>query len=165
VAGAALGTGLALAASCDFVVAANDASFGLPELGVGVMGGARHLARLVSQPYVRWMFFTGTQLSAADMYARGAVIKVVERARLSEAAREEALRIAGFSPTAMRMGKRALNEVETMDLHVGYETEQDYTARMMGHPDSKIALAASRRRERAVYDDVLPPVADTSSPS
>ena len=44
--GAALGTGVAIAASCDFVVAAEDARFGLPELTVGVMRGARHLARM-----------------------------------------------------------------------------------------------------------------------
>ena len=75
VAGAALGTGLALAASCDFVVAAEDASFGLPELSVGVHGGARHLGRMVGQPLVRWMYFTGQRLSAAEMHAVGAVVR------------------------------------------------------------------------------------------
>jgi enoyl-CoA hydratase len=79
VAGAALGTGLVLAASCDFVVAAEDASFGLPELSVGVHGGARHLGRLVGQPIVRWMFFTGQRLSGAELQALGAVIAVVPR--------------------------------------------------------------------------------------
>jgi enoyl-CoA hydratase len=65
--GAALGTGLAIAASCDIVVAARDARFGLPELTVGVMGGARHLARFAPEPLVRRMFFTGEQLSAAQL--------------------------------------------------------------------------------------------------
>ena len=79
VAGAALGTGLALAASCDFVLAAEDASFGLPELSVGVHGGARHLGRMVGQPLVRWMYFTGQRLSAAEMHTVGAVVRVVPR--------------------------------------------------------------------------------------
>jgi len=157
VAGAALGTGLALAASCDFVVAAEDASFGLPELSVGVHGGARHLGRMVRQPLVRWMYFTGQRLSAADMHAVGAVVRVVPRPELLAAAQSEASRIAAFSPTAVRMGKQGLNDIEFADIRTGYEHEQGLTARMMAHPDSKIALAASRAGETPLYADVAPP--------
>lgn len=57
--GVALGTGLAIAGSCDFLVATKDARFALPELSAGVMGGAAHLARMAPQPLVRRMFFTG----------------------------------------------------------------------------------------------------------
>ena len=153
VAGAALGTGLALAASCDFVVAAEDASFGLPELSVGVHGGARHLGRMVSQPVVRWMYFTGQRLSAAEMHALGAVARVVPRADLLSAAQAEARRIAVFSPTAVRMGKRGLNDIEFTDIRRGYEHEQDLTARMMDHPDSKIALQASLTGQTPEYPD------------
>jgi enoyl-CoA hydratase len=153
VAGAALGTGLALAASCDFVLAAEDATFGLPELSVGVHGGARHLARMVRQPLVRWMYFTGQRLSAAEMHAVGAVVRVVPRAELLAAAESEARRIAAFSPTAVRMGKRGLNDIEFTDIRAGYEHEQGLTARMMDHPDSKIALEASRAGETPVYPD------------
>ena len=164
VGGAALGTGLAIAACCDFVVAADDARFGLPELSVGVMGGARHLARLVSQPMVRWMFFTGQQLSAHEMREAGAVIKVVPREELLEAAYTEAHRIASLSPTATRLGKRGLNAIEFLDIHRGYELEQGLTATMMGHRDSKIALLARRNDEEPVFDDVIPePPAPTSA--
>lgn len=153
VAGAALGTGLALAASCDFVVAAEDASFGLPELSVGVHGGARHLGRMVSQPVVRWMYLTGQRLSAAEMYALGAVARVVPRADLLSAAQAEARRIAAFSPTAVRMGKRGLNDIEFTDIQRGYEHEQGLTAQMMDHPDSKIALQASLTGQTPEYPD------------
>jgi enoyl-CoA hydratase/carnithine racemase len=156
VAGAALGTGLALAASCDFVLAAEDASFGLPELSVGVHGGARHLGRMVGQPLVRWMFFTGQRLSAAEMHAVGAVVRVVPRAELLAAAESEARRIAAFSPTAVRMGKRGLNDIEFTDIRAGYEHEQGLTARMMDHPDAKIALEASRSGLTPVYRDAAP---------
>jgi enoyl-CoA hydratase/carnithine racemase len=155
VAGAALGTGLVLAASCDFVIAADDASFGLPELSVGVHGGARHLGRLVGQPMVRWMFFTGQRVSADEMRALGAVVAVVPRAELLAAAHTEARRVAAFSPTAVRMGKRGLNDIEFVDIRRGYELEQGLTARMMDHPDSKIALEASRTGEQPVYEDVV----------
>jgi enoyl-CoA hydratase/carnithine racemase len=155
VAGAALGTGLAIAASCDFVVATGDASFGLPELSVGVHGGARHLGRLLGQPLVRWMYFTGQRLSGEEMCARGAVIAVVPRDQLVAAAQAEARRIAAFSPTAVRMGKRGLNAIEFTDIRRGYEHEQGLTARMMDYPDSKVALAASRAGETPVFADVV----------
>jgi enoyl-CoA hydratase/carnithine racemase len=155
VAGAALGTGLALAASCDFVVAADDATFGLPELSVGVHGGARHLGRLVSQPMVRWMYFTGQRLTGEDMRALGAVIAVVPRDELLDRARTEARRISAYSPTAVRMGKRGLNDIEFADIRRGYEHEQGLTARMMDHPDAKIALRAARAGEAAVYPDIV----------
>jgi enoyl-CoA hydratase/carnithine racemase len=163
VAGAALGTGLVLAASCDFVVAADDASFGLPELSVGVHGGARHLGRLVGQPIVRWMYFTGQRLSGAEMRALGAVVAVVRSDELLATAQAEARRVAAFSPTAVRMGKRGLNHIEFLDVRRGYEHEQGLTARMMDFPDSKIALHASRTGETAVYEDVISR-ASTSTP-
>jgi enoyl-CoA hydratase/carnithine racemase len=153
VAGAALGTGLAIAASCDFVVAADDASFGLPELSVGVHGGARHLSRLVSQPIMRWMYFTGQRLTGEEMRERAAVIAVVPRDELLERARVEARRIAAYSPTAVRMGKRGLQDIEFLDIRRGYEHEQGLTARMMDHPDSKVALTAARAGEVPVYPD------------
>jgi enoyl-CoA hydratase len=155
VAGAALGTGLAIAASCDFVLASEDATFGLPELSVGVHGGARHLGRLVSQPIVRWMYFTGQRLTGEQMRSLGALIAVVPREELVAMAQSEAGRIAAFSPTAVRMGKRGLNDIEFVDVKKGYEHEQGLTARMMDHPDSKIALEASRSGEVPVYPDVL----------
>jgi enoyl-CoA hydratase len=154
VAGVALGTGLVLAASCDFVVAADDASFGLPELSVGVHGGARHLGRLVGQPMVRWLFFTGQRLSGAEMHVLGAVIAVVPREELLGRAQAEARRVAAYSPTAVRMGKRGLNDIEFRDIRTGYEHEQSLTARMMDYPDSKIALHASRAGETPVYPDI-----------
>lgn len=157
VAGAALGTGLALAASCDFVIAAEDASFGLPELSVGLHGGARHLGRLVAQPTVRWMYFTGQRLSGAEMRELGAVVAVVPREEVVTRAQEEARRIAAFSPAAVRMGKQGLNDIEYVDVRRGYEHEQGLTARMMDHPDSKVALHASRSGETPIYADPVPP--------
>jgi enoyl-CoA hydratase len=156
VAGAALGTGLCLAAACDFVIASDDASFGLPELSVGLHGGARHLGRMVGQPTVRWMFFTGQRLSGAQMLALGAVVAVVPRDELIEAARHEARRIAAYSPAAVRLGKGGLNAIEHVDIRRGYEIEQGLTAQMMSHPDSKIALESSRNGETPAYEDLVP---------
>jgi enoyl-CoA hydratase/carnithine racemase len=154
--GAALGTGLAIAASCDFVVAAESAKFGLPELTVGVMGGARHLARMAPQPLVRRMFFTGEHLTAQQFADAGGAVVVVPAERLIETARGFAARIASHSPTAVRLAKQILNRIETMDLKQGYEFEQGFTVRMSGHHDSKEALSAFAERRPARYAERNP---------
>ena len=159
--GSALGTGLALAASCDYVVAAENARFGLPEITVGVMGGARHLARWVVQPKVRRAFFTGESLSATDLHLLGAVHAVVPEGELRPAVVAEAQLVARHSPTAMRLAKRGLNMIEHADLKSGYTYEQRLTALMSSHPDSKEALASRRERRSPEYgaqeDLILPP--------
>lgn len=149
--GAALGTGLAIAASCDIVVASADARFGLPEITVGVMGGARHLARLVPEPLVRRMFFTGEPVPAAELFRVGGIDQVVESGVLEETALALAASIARHSPTALRVGKKALNAAETMDLKAGYEHEQYWTGWLSDHPDSKEAIRATRERRDPRY--------------
>jgi enoyl-CoA hydratase/carnithine racemase len=149
--GAALGTGLAIAASCDFVVAEPDAKLGLPELNVGVMGGARHLARLAAQPLVRRMFFTAQPLKASELAQSGGSLIVSEPGKAFETAVGFARRIASHSPTAARLAKQILNRIETMDVKTGYEFEQGFTVLMSGHPDSKEALAASREKRKPIW--------------
>jgi enoyl-CoA hydratase len=149
--GAAVGTGLALVASCDFVVAATGARFGLPELQVGVMGGARHVARLVPQPVVRWMFLSADPMPVEELVRLGALIEVVEPERLREAALARARRIGRHSPAFLRAAKEALNLVEDMELKPGYELEQQYTGRLSGHPDSKEAVLAFLERREPVW--------------
>jgi enoyl-CoA hydratase len=149
--GGALGTGLALAASCDYVFAADNARFGLPEITVGVMGGARHLGRWVAQPTVRRAFFTGEPLTAQDLHRLGAVHAIIPPAELMIAVVSEARLIARHSPTAMRLAKRGLNMIEHADLKSGYAYEQRLTALMSSHPDSKEALVSRRERRPPVY--------------
>ncbi|NWK97447.1 crotonase [Sphingobium lactosutens] len=149
--GVALGTGLAIAAACDFVVAAEDALFGLPELTVGVMGGARHLARIAPQPLVRRMYFTGEPMQASAFAAAGGAVVTCNPDDLMPRAKALAERIASFSPTALRLSKQILDRIENEPLRRGYEIEQAGTVRMSGHPDSKEALAAFREKRAATY--------------
>ena len=149
--GAALGTGLAIAASCDFVIAADDARFGTPEVGVGVMGGARHLARLVPEPWVRWMYLTAEPVKAAQLLALGSIIAVVPAAELMKTALEHARLISRHSVVVLRMAKRALNGIETMDLQPGYTFEQSLTTALSAEADSVEARAATLERRPAVY--------------
>ena len=75
--GPALGAGLAIAASCDFLIASDNANFGLPEIDVGLLGGAGHLQRLFPQSVTRMMNFTAKRMPAEEAKSYGAVIEVV----------------------------------------------------------------------------------------
>jgi enoyl-CoA hydratase len=149
--GTAVGTGLALAASCDFVVAAEGAMLGAPEIGVGVMGAAKHLSRLVPQPQVRWMFLSGEPVAVEDLVRLGALVAVVSPDELLADARARANAIARHSPVAIRFAKQALNRIEFMDLKSGYEVEQGLTGELSGYPDSKEARLALLDRRMPQY--------------
>jgi enoyl-CoA hydratase len=140
--GAAVGAGVALVASCDVVVASANAVFGLPEIDVGVLGGGRHLQRLVGAFKAREMLFTGRRVSAEEMYRHGSISQLVSPSELAAAARSLALEMAGKSPLALRMAKQAMNRVEHLPLEEGYRLEQDYTARISRFDDSREARSA-----------------------
>ena len=149
--GIAVGTGLALAASCDFVVAAEGAKLGVTEIAVGVMGAAKHLSRLVPQPQMRWMFFSGEPVRVEDLLGFGALVAVVPADDLLIEARRRAATIARHSPVAIRFAKRSLNQIEFMDLKSGYEFEQGLSGELAAFEDSKEAQRAFFERREPVY--------------
>jgi enoyl-CoA hydratase len=149
--GAALGTGLAIAASCDFVVTADDARFGTPEVSVGVMGGARHLARLVPEPWVRWMYLTTEPIRGDQLVRLGGAIESAPPAEVLELAYCHARLVARHSLPILGTAKRSLNTIESMDLQPGYTFEQALTREISGHPDSVEAVRAACERRAPVY--------------
>lgn len=149
--GAALGTGLAIAASCDFIVAAKDARFGTPEVAVGIMGGAKHLTRLVPQPWVRWMYFTAQTVSADQLFAIGGVVAVVSQENVLREAQVHAGRIARHSGPVIRMAKYALNTIESMELQAGYKFEQGLTREIAKDPDSQESRLSTLERRPPRY--------------
>lgn len=151
--GGALGTGLCLAACCDLVIAADDARFGLPEIKVGTLGGAKFLDRLVPPTFVRWMTLTGQTLPAAELARFGGVLRTVPAEALLEEARAVAADIAAQSPVALSYAKGGLNDIEYLDLKRGYELEQRLTVRLSGHPHAAEAMAAFMEKRTPHYDD------------
>jgi enoyl-CoA hydratase/carnithine racemase len=149
--GVAVGTGLAIAASCDFIVAADDARFGTPEVGVGVMGGARHLARLVPEPWVRWMYFTAEPVRGDELARLGGAIATAPAAEVLDLAYRHARLITRHSRPILATAKRSLNAIESMDLQPGYIFEQSLTGEICGHPDSIEAVRATLERRPPVY--------------
>jgi enoyl-CoA hydratase len=75
--GPALGAGLAIVASCDLLLASENAVLGLPEINVGLLGGGRHAMRLFGHSKARRLMFTGQRLSGAELYRLGVVEECV----------------------------------------------------------------------------------------
>jgi len=139
--GACIGSGVAIASSCDVMIAANDARIGMTEIKVGVMGGARHLARLLPQHIARYMFLTGELLPASEVARLGGLLETVPAGQLRERAREIAALIARHDLTVLKTAKQAINEVEELGLRAGYEREQQYTLAISDLPEGKAAVA------------------------
>ena len=140
--GPALGAGLAVAASCDILVAAEESSLGLPEIDVGLLGGGSHAQRLFGHSTVRRMMLTGYRVPGPELYRLGIVEACVPRDQVIAEARRIADEIAAKSPTAIRLAKQSLNVVEDLSLRDGYRYEQNMTVQLSGHPDSKEAMTA-----------------------
>lgn len=125
--GYCLGGGIGLVGNADVIVAAEDATFGLPEVDRGALGAATHLARLVPQHRMRAMVYTASTATAAELHAYGSVHAVVPAARLRDAARDLARQIAAKDPTVIRAAKASLNGIDLWDVNRSYRFEQSFT--------------------------------------
>ncbi|MCW8193216.1 enoyl-CoA hydratase family protein [Proteobacteria bacterium 005FR1] len=134
--GFVLGGGIGITGASDVVLASHCASFALPEVDRGAMGGGAHLQRLFPVQKVRHMFFTGEAVSASDAMQYGFIERLVEKNELPEAAREIARKIAAKSPAMIRIAKEALNGIEDGNLEDKYRWEQGFTLEAYTQPDS-----------------------------
>lgn len=149
--GAALGSGLAMVASADILIASDKASLGLPEVDVGLLGGCRHAMRLFGHSRLRRMALTGYRVPAAELYRLGIVEACTSAEGLMPAALELAATIASKSPVSTRMGKHTLNTIEDMSLRDGYRYEQDMTAIIGRTEDAKEAQLAFKEKRAPVF--------------
>ena len=149
--GPALGGGLALAASCDYLIASERAVFGLPEIDVGLLGGARHAMRLFPQQTVRMMHYTARRPDAREAYRLGAVDRVVAPEQLMDEAMAEAEVIAAKMPIGIRLAKENLSLIEDMDLRNGYRFEQTRTALLQKTEDTMEAKLAFAEKRQPVF--------------
>jgi enoyl-CoA hydratase len=125
--GFCMGGGIGLVGNSDVIVAASDATFGLPEVDRGALGAATHLSRLVPQHKARAMMYTSATATAAELHAFGSVYEVVEPDRLREAALAVARQIAAKNPTVIRAAKESLNGIDLWDVRRSYRYEQGFT--------------------------------------
>ena len=109
--GVAMGGGFEIALACDLIVAADTATFALPEPRVGLAalaGGLHRLPRMIGQKQALGMILTGRRVGAADGQALGFVNEVVPQADLMAAARRWAAQICELSPMSIRASKEAV---------------------------------------------------------
>jgi enoyl-CoA hydratase len=134
--GFVLGGGIGICGAADIVIAAEDASFGLPEVDRGAMGGAAHLQRMFGVQKTRYLFFTGEMIGATEAHQLRAIERVVPRERLREEALAIAARIASKSPAMIRIAKEALTGIEDGNLEAKYRWEQGFTLQAYMSADS-----------------------------
>jgi len=149
--GFCLGGGIGLCGASDVIIAADDASFGLPEIDRGALGAATHLMRMFGVWKARRMLYTGEPIDAQEAWRLGALDSVVPRAQLRGAARELARKIAGKSARAVRLAKESLNGIELLDVKRSYRFEQGFTLELYTSPDSAEARRAFVEKREAQF--------------
>lgn len=124
--GYVLGSGLEMALCCDIRIAAEDAQFGLPEVGLGIIpaaGGSQTLPRTISRARALEMLFTGRRLKADEALQAKLVNRVVSRQELLPTVEKLAGKIKGYSPAAVSAAKQAIIRGLDMSLKEGLELE------------------------------------------
>jgi len=149
--GFVLGGGIGICGAVDIVIAAEDATFGLPEVDRGAMGGAAHLQRMFGVQKTRYLFFTGEMIGAAEAMRLGAIERVVPREQLRDTAMDVAARIAAKSPAMIRIAKEALTGIEDGDLEDKYRWEQGFTLQAYMSPDSGETRQAFVEKRKAEF--------------
>ena len=145
VAGYALGGGCELAMMCDFILAADTAKFGQPEIKLGVspgMGGSQRLARAVGKAKAMEMCLTGRMMDAEEAERAGLVARIVPAAGLLEDAIKTAETIAGMAPLAVKANKEMVNIAFETTLAQGVQFERRLFHGLFGTEDQKEGMAA-----------------------
>jgi enoyl-CoA hydratase len=151
--GYCLGGGIGLVGNADIVVAADDATFGLPEVDRGALGAATHLARLVPQHRMRSMVYTAEPATAEELHHFGSVLRVVPPDELRDAAFEVARSIASKSGAVVRAAKESLNGIDPVDVKRSYRYEQGFTFELNLSGVSDEARDAFVEKRDADFDD------------
>jgi enoyl-CoA hydratase len=145
VAGYALGGGCELAMMCDFIIAADNAKFGQPEITIGTipgMGGSQRLTRLVGKSKAMEMVLTGRLMDAEEAERAGLVSRIVPLAELVDEALKTAERIASLSRPAVMMAKEAVNRAYETTLEEGIRFERRLFHTTFATDDQKEGMAA-----------------------
>jgi enoyl-CoA hydratase len=145
VAGFALGGGCELAMMCDFIIAADNAKFGQPEIKLGIIpgiGGTQRLARAVGKAKAMDLILTGRMMDAAEAERSGLVARVVPAARLMEEALKVAETIAAMSQPSLLAAKEAVNRSFETSLAEGVRFERRVFHALFATKDRKEGMAA-----------------------
>ncbi len=154
VAGFALGGGCELAMMCDFILAADTAKFGQPEINLGVapgVGGTQRLTRQVGKSKAMEMILTGRMMDAAEAERAGLVSRIVLAADLVSEALATAKKIAAQSPLAVMMNKELVNAAYETSLTQGVKLERRLFHSLFAFEDQKEGMAAFVDKRKAKF--------------
>ena len=149
--GPALGAGFGLVAACDIILASDNAVFGMPEIDIGLMGGAAMLQQFFGRSRARRMFYTGWRVPAEELYRTGVIECCVPLNQLMPEAMKIATEIASKSPLAMNYAKLSMNTTRQMPPRDGYRFEQGMTVALSKSEDAKEAREAFFEKRKPVW--------------
>jgi enoyl-CoA hydratase len=145
VAGFALGGGCELAMQCDFIIAADNARFGQPEIKLGIIpgiGGTQRLARAVGKAKAMDLILTGRMMDAAEAERAGLVARVVPAAELMTETMKAADAIAAMSLPSVMVAKEAVNRAFEVSLAEGVAFERRVFHALFATEDQKEGMSA-----------------------
>ena len=154
VAGYALGGGCELAMMCDFILAADTAKFGQPEITLGVMpgvGGSQRLTRFVGKSKAMEMCLTGRMMDAEEAERSGLVSRIIPADDLLDEAFKTAKKIADFSLPIVMMTKESVNRSYETTLGEGLRFERRLFHSMFATEDQKEGMAAFVDKRKAQF--------------
>jgi len=154
VSGYALGGGCELAMLCDFIIAAENARFGQPEINLGIIpgfGGTQRLVRAIGKSKAMDMILTGRMITAAEAELAGLVSRVVPNERLLDEALEAAALIASKSQPSVMMAKECVNRAFETPLHEGLLFERRNFHALFSTEDQKEGMAAFIEKRRPEF--------------
>ncbi len=154
VSGFAFGGGCELAMACDLIVASETATFGQPEIKVGIMpgaGGTQRLTKAVGPYRAMEMILTGEPITAREGFAYGLVNRVVPVERYLEAAKELAHLIAARPPIAIRHAREAVKYGVETTLRDGMMVERRNFVLLFDTKDQKEGMAAFLQKREPVF--------------
>ena len=152
--GFALGGGSEIALACDFIYAADSASFGLPEISLGLIpgfGGTQRLPRLINANMAKELIFTGSMIKADEAKMLGLVNRVFEAGTLLDEVMKTASTMASKGKVALRAAKEAVNNGLHVDLDTGLKIERDAFALCMASVDAREGTQAFLEKRNAEF--------------
>ncbi|ARK96027.1 enoyl-CoA hydratase/isomerase family protein [Burkholderia pseudomallei] len=155
VSGTARGGGMTLAIHCDMIVAAETATFGYPEIDVGLTPAIHytHLPRIVGRHRAFDLLFTGRTFGAEEAMSLGLVSRVVPETNVMEEARTLAQTLCSKSPVVMRMGRMAFLRANDSDYRRGVASAVESFGNVAATDDSKEGIAAFVEKRKPYWQE------------
>ena len=154
VSGYCLGGGCELALMCDFIIAADTAKFGQPEITLGVIpgaGGTQRLARFIGKAKAMDMILTGRLMEAAEAESCGLVSRIVPAEKLLNEAVDAAAKISSFSQPIIMMAKESVNRAYETSLAEGLRFERRLIHSIFALEDQKEGMSAFVEKRKPVF--------------